>query len=364
MDVRRLVKSSPLLARPAQALIDAKEHLGLWLLGVAVRVPGGVTVFYAFFRRSFGGESERVARGRLRYWSGLDEVRSYARLRRNVHRLEKGLTMRPRRWPFGLGYLGEIVDDLEALHRRDGRLPEGSVDVDWAVAVLDDYFEIGVDPAVEQLRARFDSVRVDHEIGEGRADIPLSPVLRGEASPPVTYDQLLALARRRRSVRWFLDKPIDRDLVDRAVEVAVLSPSACNRVPYRFIVLEGDDAHRTAAIAGGTGGYADQVPALALVVGDHSAYAHERDRHAPYIDASLAVLGLVYALETLGMASCCINWPEVAHREQSLRAAVPSIAAHESVVMMVAIGWPDPAGLVPASPKKELDRVRRYEDTP
>ena len=357
-----MVKGSPRLFRLIEPLVDAKEGASVAVMRAATRVPGGTTVYYSLLRHSFHGEQRRVAAGRLAYWAGVDEVRSYARLRRNVHRLEKGLTMVPRRFPFGLGYLESIVQDLEVVARLSTTGPSRRIDVDWAVAVLDDYFAIGSDPAVDALAERFARVRSSLAPPSCEHDVALSPYPRGDAEPPVAYDQLLALARRRRSVRWFLDKPIDRELVDRAIEVAVLSPSACNRVPYRFIVLEGETAQRVAAIAGGTGGYAEQLPAVALVVGDHSAYAHERDRHAPYIDASLAVLGLAYALESQGMASCCINWPEVAHREKSLRTAVPAIADHESVVMMVAIGWPDPAGLVPSSPKKELDRVRTYGD--
>ena len=74
------------------------------------------------------------------------------------------------------------------------------------------------------------------------------PHERGVAGPaPVKYEGLLDLARRRRSVRWFLQKPVPREMIDRAVAVAALSPSACNLQPFEFRVF--DDAELTQKVA-------------------------------------------------------------------------------------------------------------------
>ena len=55
------------------------------------------------------------------------------------------------------------------------------------------------------------------------------PHERGVAGPaPVKYEELLDLARRRRSVRWFLQKAVPREMIDRAVAVAALTPPSVN----------------------------------------------------------------------------------------------------------------------------------------
>src|SRR5690606_24595895 len=59
------------------------------------------SVYYAFFSRQFQREHRAVLLGRLQYWASLAEIgESCVLLRRNIHRLEKGLIMRPRRERF------------------------------------------------------------------------------------------------------------------------------------------------------------------------------------------------------------------------------------------------------------------------
>src|SRR5690606_37757702 len=102
-------------------------------------------------------------------------------------------------------------------------------------------------------------------------------------------------------------------------DLAVAAPTACNRVPYRFLVFDDpEQAQRVAKIAGGTTGYADNIPALAVLVGDLSAYVDERDRHLIYIDGSLATMNFLLGLQAQGLASCCINWPDVRRRERKM----------------------------------------------
>jgi len=44
---------------------------------------------------------------------------------------------------------------------------------------------------------------------------------------------------RRRSIRRFKDAPVPRELIEKVLAVSVQAPSAKNRQPWRFVVLEG-----------------------------------------------------------------------------------------------------------------------------
>jgi len=70
-------------------------------------------------------------------------------------------------------------------------------------------------------------------------------------------------------------------------------------------------------------------------------------------------MSFVYALETLGLSSCCINWPEIAHRDERMRKSL-GLTHDQRPVMLIAVGYPDPKGLVPRSTKKPLDNLRTY----
>jgi nitroreductase len=79
----------------------------------------------------------------------------------------------------------------------------------------------------------------------------------------------------------------------------------------------------------------------------------------PYIDASLAAMAFQLALETRGVGSCCINWPDVEEQEAAMARAL-RLAPHERVVLCLSVGYPDPEGLVAFSQKKSLDEIRSY----
>jgi nitroreductase len=163
-------------------------------------------------------------------------------------------------------------------------------------------------------------------------------------------------------VRWFEQRTVPRQLVEQALAAAAQAPSACNRQPFLFRYFERpEDAQRVAGIAMGTSGYAQNIPALVVVLGDLSCYPEERDRHVPYIDASLAAMQFMLALETLGLASCPINWPDIEYRERLMDREL-ALPRYLRPVMLIALGYPDPQGGVPFSAKKPVEALLRLEN--
>jgi nitroreductase len=81
----------------------------------------------------------------------------------------------------------------------------------------------------------------------------------------------------------------------------------------------------------------------------------------PYIDASLAAMQFMLALETLGLASCPINWPDVESLEQQMAVAL-DLPWHLRPVMLIALGYPDPTGGVPFSAKKPSESLLRMSN--
>src|SRR5690606_25590241 len=103
------------------------------------------------------------------------------------------------------------------------------------------------------------------------------------------YEDFYKLTKYRRSVRWFLDKKVPHELVEKAVLAALQSPSACNRQPFEYFIIEKPDLLKEVVnIPMGIKGYQDNIPMLVVAVGNLDAYFDERDRHVIYIDASLA----------------------------------------------------------------------------
>lgn len=322
-------------------------------------IPYSILTFPTFNREQFA-----VLRGRRDYYRNLDRRRrSHTELRRNVHRLEKGISMQPRRRVFALDYLVETIEFYErAIEHMDD--PDTGIDIgelNWAHDVLADYFSIvdGSDPVVSAALARFQKTHAAFDPQESRH----KPFRRADgADTQASYEDLLSLAMRRRSVRWFKPDPVPRGLIDQALLVARQAPTACNRLPYEFRIF--DDPAMVKKIAGipfGSAGYAHQIPTVVVVVGRLNHYFSPRDRHVIYVDSSLAAMGFMLALETLGLSSSVINWPDFEPLESKMQKAL-NLDYDERVIMLIAVGHADPEGLIPYSQKKSLDILRRYND--
>jgi nitroreductase len=303
------------------------------------------------YRREMGvvAGGLRLHRSRVPAGSG-----SSAALRRGIHRIEKGLSMRPRLPVFAEDYILETVEAFAELARSPNAEP---LELRWAYRVLEAYFGlVSETPIIAAARARFTSLE---SLSDEGSEQPIPFSFRGSRRDSVSIDSFKELCAGRHSVRWFLDRSVPRECIDRAVICASMSPSACNRQPYFFRYLEGrDQASQVAEIAMGTGGYSHQIPALVVVLGDWSAIEFERDRHLPYIDGSLAAMSFMLALETMGLASCAINWPDIEDRERTMD-RVLELPVHIRPIMLIAVGYPDPDGLVPYSQKKPTSSLIR-----
>lgn len=321
-----------------------------------------VHVYYFFSFLTFGREQAAVFRGRRNYYRNKRQGRvTHVELRRNVHRLEKGILMRPRRESFARDYIEETVEFFEvaaAQFRNNPQETDGD-EIHWANDVLAAYFRVvGTENAViERARARFHAVALDTDPGSrhpyAHADLP---------EVQINYDDMLALSMRRRSVRWFDGRTVSREIIDKALLVARQSPTACNRLPYEYRVF--DDAAMVKQVAGlpfGAAGYAHNIPNIAVVVGKLDSYFSPRDRHAMYVDASLSAMSFMLALETMGVSTSVINWPDFEPLEMKMQRLL-GLDSTERVVMLIAIGYADRDGMVAFSQKKQLSTLRSFNE--
>lgn len=327
------------------------------LLPLAARNRKFAGVYYAFFNPHFRREMHATAAGRQHYF--LHEESSNIAtviIRRNIHRLEKGLSMVPRKALFATDYIDETLTALGNM------LKDPNLDIvllKYAHDVLESYFQVTQWPEGAPQPALYEQQSTQikpllHQAGlvseSSRQAAPAPYQTRPRAS--ISYDAFLLLCQQRCSVRTFLNTPVPKAILEQAVSAAAQAPSACNRQPFRYIAAtEQPVLNKLANLPMGTAGYANGLPCVLAVVGDLSAYPFERDRHVIYIDASLANMQLMLALETLGLASCSINWPDIENYEIKI-AKLLKLQPFERVVMLIAVGYPDPNALIPHSEKK------------
>lgn len=314
---------------------------------------------------TFNREQYAVLRGRRDYYRNYKKDRSSSvELRRNIHRLEKGMIMRPRRSIFARDYIGETIGYYEQVASRcsNSKSVMDATELQWAHDVLGRYFSLveAGDRVIDDARRRYDNTLGSYVCDNYEVKAPHSHKDGQKCS--ISYDEMLKLSMQRRSVRWFKDKKVPRKLIDQALMVGRQSPSACNRLPYKFRVFDEPDlVKKIAGIPFGAAGYSHQIPTIIVVTGKLDNYFSPRDRHIVYIDASLAVMSFMFALETLGLSSSVINWPDFEPLEIKMQKTL-GLDVSERVIMLVAVGFADPSGGVPYSQKKDLESIRTYNE--
>lgn len=309
-------------------------------------------LYYFLFSSEFSRECQAVLKGKVKYYETHQDfdMSSSALLRRNIHRVEKGLIMQPRRPVFANDYITETVYAYSQMMTSVEFCDE---EKSWAHDVLSAYFDV-VGDSLQIDKAR--KVFSDCESLVKKDYVPYAHEDRAKAG--ICVDNLHTLFKQRRSTRWFCSKLVEKEKVDKAITLASLAPSACNRQPFNFFVAQDkSDAVEIAKMAAGTGGFAENIPQLIAVVGNLSSYPFERDRHLIYIDGALAAMQLMLAFETMGLSSCPINWPDIEFREKKIANKL-KLESDQRVIMLIAVGYAQEKGMIPYSSKKTHQTLR------
>lgn len=290
--------------------------------------------------------------------------RSSPILRRNVHRLEKGLSMPGRRPVFGEKYILETVEVFARLAARPDAEHE---ELRWARDVLTRYFQV-VTPAqgaVADAESAFLRVPlVATRTGDPATSIPypsseLAPRVTAVGAPLPDPASFLALCMARRSQRWFSDRMVAPEVLESAMKAALQAPSACNRQPFTFHAAIGRDIIRKiSSLPLGTEGFGEDLPVLIAVIGDLANYAEPRDRHLIFVDAALAAMQFMLSITAQGLGSVPINWPDIPENHDALRRLL-GLADHEVPVMLIGVGHPLPDGMIPYSAKRSVSDMLR-----
>jgi F420 biosynthesis protein FbiB-like protein len=178
---------------------------------------------------------------------------------------------------------------------------------------------------------------------------------------------LLNSIRTRRSIRRYTDRPVERTLIDSALEAATCAPALHNRQPWRFAVITSPEAKERLAMALGERLRADRLADgdLPDVVEADVARSHARITTAPAVilacltmmdmdtwpdkwradaeklmaiqSVAAAIQNLLLAVHTLGLGACWMCAPLFA--PEAARDAL-SLPADWEPQSLITVGFP------------------------
>lgn len=227
-------------------------------------------------------ETVEDARRHIRYSAATDGRSALSRQARQIeaqltkdyHRIEKGLALRNPRPKFGADPAARLRRDLPRYEALDGHSP---VVVSHAMSALE---------GLEQWHAN-----ESHTDG-GPTKLP---------TPYKGLSEAETFFRSRASIRDFADRSLDPDIVRSAADLALCSPSVCNRQAWALWAFhDRATIDRLAALQNGNAGFREQIPCLLVVAVDARLFAGSGERNQRWIDGGLYVMSLAWALHAQG----------------------------------------------------------------
>jgi nitroreductase len=165
----------------------------------------------------------------------------------------------------------------------------------------------------------------------------------------------LDLAKKRSSVRNYLDKPVPDELLESVLEAGRWAPSACNIQPWVFIVMK-NKVSRSLLEAVYNRPWFLQAPVIIAVCCDHSISWKRADgKDLGDIDIAIALDHITLAAVEAGLGTCWVGNFDPAKARETL-----TIQQHIDIVAFTPLGFPGPNASRPKT-RKALNEIVHWE---
>jgi len=176
--------------------------------------------------------------------------------------------------------------------------------------------------------------------------------------------KFLNLVKTRQSVRKYLNKPVEREKIERCLEAARLAPSASNSQPWSFIVV--DDPKLKEAVARKTfdrvisfNRFSLQAPVLIILISEGSGFLNKvaeaiKDKQFKLIDIGIAAEHFCLQATEEELGTCILGW----FNEKGVKKLL-NISPSKRVELIITVGYPESTEICPKK-RKEIDQIRSY----
>ena len=147
----------------------------------------------------------------------------------------------------------------------------------------------------------------------------------------------LELAEKRRSVRAYKPDEVPEDLLQTVLEAGRLAPSACNKQPWRFIVVRSETGRRALGAAYAREWFWKAPVVIAVCILPKEAWVRSYDgQNYAMVDGALAMDHLTLAAAELGLGTCWIGAFDPAAAREIL-----NLPDGVEIVGLTPLGYPD-----------------------
>ncbi len=176
---------------------------------------------------------------------------------------------------------------------------------------------------------------------------------------------LLELLKPRKSVRDFLDRPVEREKIMMCLEAARVAPSASNSQPWKFIVVDDAALKKKLCDRAFSGIYSinsfcKTAPVIIAVVSEKSKFLTRiggmfRGTKFYLIDIGIACEHFVLQAEELGLGTCWLGWFD----ERAVKSTL-NIPRSKKIDILIALGYYDREKLGAEHDREPMDKIASF----
>lgn len=272
---------------------------------------------------------------------------------KQYHVVEKGLTMPNRRLGFGKSAVFELMQSIDFFNRKYSARDE---QVQHAIGVVRAYYEMHRTYDFGEGQEFIDRVKC---FCERHKDVPIS------VQPHVTREEFFAhnddpfpvFSSSRHTIRHYAG-PVCLGLIQKAVELAMNAPSACNRGHSRvYCMTDKDKIKRLLKLQRGSRGFGDYADKVIVVTADLKACIGHTERNDVWLNGGMFLMNLCYALHYYRIVHCVLNWSQTPAVDKSARKLIGVIPNSETILAILTCGAAPEEFDIAASPKKNFREI-------
>ena len=303
--------------------------------------------YFLILRKHNGSSGTMVSAPKLR-----------ALILRESHVLEKGMSMPAPHFPFGTERALALIDSLKTYI---GLPDHDTATVSASIAVIRCYIDCNINHGadIHEIVDAFDSLtkalssHYNCDIQAGTIDISRSDIT---VMARADFESLL---KSRHSHRNFAEGHVPRELIEKALGLASLTPSACNRQAWRTHVFSGDKVRDILDWQGGCRGFADKIKDIIIITADlNSFFAHEPMQ--AYVDGGMYAMNLINSLHYYGLGSIPLSCGFSIKKLNALHGF--GVPTNEIPILIIGIGLLPEKCVVAASKRFDFTKTNTFHE--
>lgn len=285
-----------------------------------------------------------------------DATKLYVDLFIRTHALEKGMSIGSVRYGFGKAKAKSLLKDLQLYIDLGGEKEFASE----SASIIKHYISFNEDGGadMEDIKSMLGSFikknNIEYKQEGGIYILNHSDIAQREECAFDVFSQS------RFSVRDFGKTPINKENIEKALELCRRTPSACNRQSQRVhVFLDKNKMERVCKLQLGCNGFYQDMQGAILVCSDMRSYNFQELNQA-FVDGGLYAMNLMYALHFYDIANIPLT---MAHKESHLRKIKEemNIPGNEVPVLLIGIGTYKDSWRVAQSNRKKWTEYTTFE---